>query len=129
MKLKTLRPLYLGGQTLVEGTPFETIEQHGRELILKGYAESDTSEGAAAVDLTQPLATGQGVLTSGSLVAGGLTTPPPAAAPVLSLKQEGHGKWIIIGEGEKQVGDFVGNKADAQKELDRLVAEAKPAQE
>lgn len=129
MKLKTLRPLYLGGQTLVEGTTFETIEQHGRELILKGYAEPDTSEGAAAVDLTQPLATGQGALTSDSLFAGELTTTPPAAAPVLSLKQEGHGKWIIIGEDEKQVGDFVGNKADAQKELDRLAAEVKPAQE
>lgn len=116
MKLKTLRPLYLGGQTLVEGTLVETIEQHGRELIRKGYAEPHTSEGAASVDLTQPLATGQGALTA----------PPPTATPVLSLKQEGHGKWIIIGEDEKQVGDFVGNKADAQKELDRLVAEAKP---
>lgn len=129
MKLKTLRPLYLGGQTLVEGTPFETIEQHGRELILKGYAEPDTSEGAAAVDLTKPLATGQGVLTSDSLVAGNPTSPPSAAVRVLSLKQEGHGKWIIIGEDQKQVGDFVGNKADAEKELDRLAAEAKPAQE
>lgn len=129
MKLKTLRPLYLGGQTLVEGTPFETIEQHGRELILKGYAEPDTSESAAAVDLTKPLATGQGVLTSDSLGGGNPTSPPPAAVRVLSLKQEGHGKWIIIGEYEKQVGDFVGNKADAQKELDRLAAEAKPAQE
>ncbi|WPX89185.1 hypothetical protein [Pseudomonas asiatica] len=129
MKLKTLRPLYLGGQTLVEGTPFETIEQHGRELIRKGYAEPDTSENAAAVDLTQPLATGQGGLTSDSLTGGNPTNPPPAAVHVLSLKQEGHGKWIIIGEDEKQVGDFVGNKADAQKELDRLAAEAKPAQE
>lgn len=55
--------------------------------------------------------------------------PPPATTRALSLKQEGHGKWIIIGEAEKQVGEFVGNKADAQKELDRLVAEAKPAQE
>ncbi|MFG0755372.1 hypothetical protein ACF8O8_21580 [Pseudomonas sp. TYF_14] len=129
MKLKTLRPLYLGGQTLVEGTPFETIEQHGRELILKGYAEPDTSESAVAVDLTKPLANGQGVLTSESLVGGNPNSPPPAAVRVLSLKQEGHGKWIIIGEDEKQVGDFVGNKADAQKELDRLAAEAKPAQE
>ncbi|MBF8720192.1 hypothetical protein [Pseudomonas guariconensis] len=126
MKLKTLRPLYLGGQTLVEGTPFETIEQHGRELIHKGYAEPDNSEGAAAVDLTQPLAAGQGRLTSDSLVAGDLADPPTAPVRVLNLKQEGHGKWIIIGEDEKQVGDFVGNKADAQKELDRLVAEAKP---
>lgn len=124
MKLKTLRPLYLGGQTLVEGTPFETIEQHGRELILKGYAELDTSETAAAVDLTQPLATSQGGLTTDSLVGGNSASPPPAAAHVLSLKQEGHGKWIIIDEDEKQVGDFVGNKADAQKELDRLSAEA-----
>ncbi|WP_278929755.1 hypothetical protein [Pseudomonas qingdaonensis] len=51
---------------------------------------------------------------------------PLVEARVLNLKQEGHGKWIILGEDEKQVGDFVGNKADAQKELDRLFAEAKP---
>lgn len=55
--------------------------------------------------------------------------PPPATVRVLSLKQEGHGKWIIVGEDEKQVGEFVGNKVDTQKELDRLVAEAGPAQE
>lgn len=51
------------------------------------------------------------------------------AVTALSLKQEGHGKWIIVGEDEKQVGEFVGNKADAQKELDRLMAAAKPVQE
>lgn len=64
MKLKTLKPLYLGGQTLVEGTPFETIEQHGRELIQKGYAEPDSSEVDSVVVLTEDDAAGAGVLTS-----------------------------------------------------------------
>ncbi|SEJ49656.1 hypothetical protein [Pseudomonas sp. NFR16] len=67
MKLKTLKPLYLGGQTLVEGTPFETIEQHGRELIQKGYAEPDSSEGDPAVTLSEEDAAGVGVLTSDSV--------------------------------------------------------------
>ncbi|MFT8232389.1 hypothetical protein ACLNBI_12625 [Pseudomonas guariconensis] len=68
MKLKTLKPLYLGGQTLIEGTPFETIEQHGRELITKGYAE-EVSEGEPAVMLSEEDAAGAGVLTSESLTA------------------------------------------------------------
>ncbi|MFF3703938.1 MULTISPECIES: hypothetical protein [Pseudomonas] len=129
MKLKTLKPLYLGGQTLVEGTPFETIEQHGRQLIQKGYAELDDSEREVVVTISQEDAVGAGVLTSTSLSV--LTQPLAASGAVgpLVLKQEGHGKWIIVGEDDKQVGDFLGNKADAQKELDRLAAEAKPAQE
>ena len=53
MKMKTLKPLYLGGKTLVEGSPFITDEQHGRELIQKGYAQKDESSGEALVDLTQ----------------------------------------------------------------------------
>ncbi|MDD0974973.1 hypothetical protein [Pseudomonas fontis] len=69
MKLKTLKPLYLGGQTLVEGTPFETIEQHGRELIQKGYAEPDTSEDDAVVTLSEDDAAGAGVLTSSTMAA------------------------------------------------------------
>lgn len=52
MKLKTLKPLYLGGKTLVEGTSFLTGEQHGRQLLQKGYAELDDGKDAAAVDLT-----------------------------------------------------------------------------
>ena len=52
MKLKTLKPLYLGGKTLVEGTSFLTGEQHGRQLIQKGYAELDNGKDEAVVDLT-----------------------------------------------------------------------------
>jgi hypothetical protein len=52
MKLKTLKPLYLGGKTLVEGTTFLTGEQHGRELLQKGYAELDEGQDGAVVDLT-----------------------------------------------------------------------------
>lgn len=53
MKMKTLKPLYLGGKTLVEGSLFITDDQHGRELIQKGYAEKDDDAGEALVDLTQ----------------------------------------------------------------------------
>jgi hypothetical protein len=67
MKLKTLKPLYLGGETLVEGTSFVTIEQHGRELIQKGYAEPDTSEDEPAVTLGDDEGVSAGVLTSGSV--------------------------------------------------------------
>jgi len=51
MKLKTLKPLYLGGVTVVEGRSFETGEQHGRELIQKGYAALDESGDEAVVTL------------------------------------------------------------------------------
>lgn len=68
MKLKTLKPLYLGGRTLVEGTSFETIEQHGRELIHKGYAEPDSGGGESVVVLGDEDAAGTGVLTSDSVV-------------------------------------------------------------
>ncbi|MDD2035900.1 hypothetical protein NP572_05645 [Pseudomonas putida] len=53
MKMKTLKPLYLGGKTLVEGNAFITDEQHGRELIQKGYAQKDEGSDEALVDLTQ----------------------------------------------------------------------------
>ncbi|MFJ5180018.1 hypothetical protein ACIP61_01155 [Pseudomonas fulva] len=129
MKLKTLKPLYLGGQTLVEGTPFETIEQHGRQLIQKGYAELDESDDEVVVTISQEEAAGAGGLTSSSLSAPTLPLAVSGVVGPLSLKQEGHGKWIVVGEDEKQVGNFVGNKAEAQKELARLAAQAKPEQE
>ena len=129
MKLKTLKPLYLGGQTLVEGTPFETIEQHGRQLIQKGYAELDESDDEVVVTISQEDAAGAGVLTSSSLSSPTLPLAVSCVVGPLSLKQEGHGKWIVVDEDEKQVGDFVGNKAEAQKELDRLAAQVKPEQE
>lgn len=67
MKLKTLKPLYLGGQTLTEGRAFETIEQHGRELIHKGYAELDTSDDEPVVTLENEAASATEALTSISL--------------------------------------------------------------
>lgn len=39
MKLRSIKPIYHKGEVLTEGTEFETIEQHGRELIQRGYAE------------------------------------------------------------------------------------------
>jgi hypothetical protein len=67
MKLKTLKPLYLGGVTLTEGSPFETLEQHGRELIRKGYAEADSSDDEPIVTLDDEGAAPGLALTSDSL--------------------------------------------------------------
>ena len=67
MKLKTLKPLYLGGQTLIEGRAFETIEQHGRQLIQKGYAELDTSDDEPVVTLEDEAEPTGNVLTSDAL--------------------------------------------------------------
>ena len=39
MKLIAIKPIYHEGAVLTEGTEFETLEQHGRELIKVGYAE------------------------------------------------------------------------------------------
>lgn len=39
MKMRSLKPVYFNGVVQVEGSEFETLEQHGRELIKKGYAE------------------------------------------------------------------------------------------
>lgn len=38
MKMKAIRPIYKDGKTLIEGEEFETGEQHGRELLNRGYA-------------------------------------------------------------------------------------------
>lgn len=53
MKMKTIKPLYLGGKTLSEGSLFVTDEQHGRQLLLKGYAEECDNDGEPLVDLTE----------------------------------------------------------------------------
>lgn len=68
MKLKTLKPLYLGGQVLSEGRAFKTIEQHGRELIQKGYAELDASDDEPVVTLENEAESATQALTSASLV-------------------------------------------------------------
>ncbi len=52
MKMITLKPLYLGGKTLTEGSPFVTDEQHGRQLIQMGYAD-ESDDGEPLVDLTE----------------------------------------------------------------------------
>lgn len=39
MKLIVLRAIYFGGVVVTEGKEIETLEQHGRELIQKGYAK------------------------------------------------------------------------------------------
>ncbi|ASD58232.1 MULTISPECIES: hypothetical protein [Enterobacter] len=47
MKLIALKPIYFGGTVVTDGLPLETLEQHGRELIKKGYAMLDESENPA----------------------------------------------------------------------------------
>ncbi|UVL59833.1 hypothetical protein LOY54_17495 [Pseudomonas sp. B21-032] len=126
MKLKTLKPLYLGGQTLVEGTPFETIEQHGRQLIQKGYAELEDSEREVVVTISQEDAVGAGVLTAGSLGAVTLPTAQPIAA--FKAKHKGGGKWIVVDAGGNQAGAFSGDQEAANAEAERLTAGGEPEQ-
>lgn len=44
MKLRSIKPIYHKGEVLTEGTEFETLEQHGRELVEKGYAEDPAAK-------------------------------------------------------------------------------------
>lgn len=74
MKLITLKPLYLGGKTVVEGRSFETHDQHGRELIAKGYAALDESDAEPVVTLDEEPVVNSMALTSGQLS----LTPPDA---------------------------------------------------
>lgn len=39
MKLIAIKPIYFEGCVLTEGTKFETLEQHGRDLVASGYAQ------------------------------------------------------------------------------------------
>jgi colicin import membrane protein len=55
MKMRSLKPVYFNGVVQVEGSEYETLEQHGRELIKKGYAEQisaidDDAEAKAKAD-------------------------------------------------------------------------------
>lgn len=79
MKLKTLKPLYLGGRTLVEGISFLTNEQHGRQLLQKGYAEPDESKDEALVDLTD--AESEPAPMTSTSVAATQKSAPKAKAP------------------------------------------------
>ncbi|MNL84441.1 hypothetical protein D3C87_2124040 [compost metagenome] len=50
MKMKAVRPIYKDGKTLIEGEEFETSEQHGRELLTRGYA-TQIGESADPADI------------------------------------------------------------------------------
>ncbi len=78
MKLKTLKPLYLGGKTLVEGTSFETGEQHARELLKKGYAALDEGKDAVVVDLTETESDAKPLTTTSAPAATKTTTKKKA---------------------------------------------------
>ena len=53
MKLLLIKPNYFGGTVVSEGNTIETDEQHGRELIKKGYAEL-VEDGTAALPEPEP---------------------------------------------------------------------------
>lgn len=91
MKLITLKPLLLGGKVVVEGKSFETHEQHGRELVTKGYAALDSSDAEPVVRLEEEPDGYSLTLTSNQLVppqlnpaaaqSGDLLDPPAPDAP------------------------------------------------
>ncbi|MCG3471997.1 hypothetical protein L7750_16890 [Xenorhabdus bovienii] len=53
MKLTVLRAIYFEGQVITEGHVIDTVEQHGRELIQKGYA-AETAETHTLTEPTEP---------------------------------------------------------------------------
>jgi len=40
MKMTAIKPIYLNRDVVLAGQQFDTADQHGRELIKKGYAEA-----------------------------------------------------------------------------------------
>ncbi|ELD2883037.1 hypothetical protein RM843_004568 [Salmonella enterica] len=53
MKIIAQKPLYINGDVVTEGSVFETIEQHGRELINKGYAHLIEIDNSAQPEQTE----------------------------------------------------------------------------
>lgn len=54
MKLIALKPIYFAGTVLIEGNRLETQEQHGRELIKKGYAKIDETDNPEQPEQPEP---------------------------------------------------------------------------
>lgn len=51
MKLKALKPLYIGGAVVDPGKTFDTTDVHGKQLVKKDYAEViDAKTEKAAAD-------------------------------------------------------------------------------
>lgn len=44
MELTAKRPIYVKGAVLLEGRSFQTDEQHGRQLLAKGYATAPQAQ-------------------------------------------------------------------------------------
>ncbi|EBX7067173.1 hypothetical protein DS385_15980 [Salmonella enterica subsp. enterica serovar Virchow] len=55
MKIIAQKPLYINGDVVTEGSVFETIEQHGRELINKGYAHLIEVDNSAQLEQLEQL--------------------------------------------------------------------------
>ncbi|WP_256588565.1 hypothetical protein [Pseudomonas sp. HMWF021] len=89
MKLITLKPLLLGGKIVVEGNSFETHEQHGQELIAKGYARTDETDAEPVVTIEEELGSHSLALTSDqlSLMSDSQTAQAPAGKAARSKKK------------------------------------------
>ncbi len=60
MKLIAIKPIYFEGNVLTEGTEFETLEQHGRELVNRGYAEEPGARKPDPEKDPEPISKGKG---------------------------------------------------------------------
>lgn len=116
MKLKTLKPLYLGSSVLTEGRVFVTDEQHGRELLARGFAAAHEGDEEPEVDLGNPATPGEPLL-SDSL---------QGKSPTYKPHHKGGGKWVVVDSGNEPVGDFSGNRDEATAEAERLNAGGEP---
>ncbi|WP_282389807.1 hypothetical protein [Pseudomonas sp. PS01296] len=118
MKLITLKPLLLGGKVVVEGKTFETYEQHGRELVTKGYAELDSSEAEPVVKLEAEPAGYALTLTSNEL---GPTKLNPTADPHVDLLAP---QALDAPNAPEQLDPPVPAAAEALEVLDPVVTDA-----
>lgn len=57
MKLIAIKPIYYEGEVLTEGAEFETLEQHGRDLLERGYAKKPGEKKADPEKEPEPKAT------------------------------------------------------------------------
>jgi hypothetical protein len=56
MKMTAIKPIYLNRDVVLAGQQFDTADQHGRELIKKGYAEAVPEPAQPTVQTDVPTA-------------------------------------------------------------------------
>lgn len=60
MKLIAIKPIYFECKVLTVGDEFETLEQHGRELVKLGYAEEPDTKKPGPDKEPEPKGKGKG---------------------------------------------------------------------